>query len=205
MNTLRVAPRTNRFKCDRRVSSKPPVLPEHNPPSVAACSRECPECRYALYPNTGRCTNQECPRHVREAGGALTGAELLREYASPPLHHGRRWGALVYDGKPVHRGEGSGVTHGVGGYVAYLGRYEIDLEGIRQSSGLLDWIFQIGGKTWATARVTKDLLNALDSIFHPQANFCSGGGNKIISDPAEFLRNRIASVGRTDGPLRDAA
>jgi len=134
------------------------------------------------------------------------------------LFHGRRWGkwvldterfCLVYDGKPVHRGEGSGVTHGVGKYVAFLGKYEIDLESISQSSGMLDWIFQVSGKTWATARVTKDLLNALDDIFHPQGNLCSGGlsgsTTQTIANPTAFLRARIASVGKTDISLQDAA
>lgn len=177
----------------------------------------CRECRYALHPNSLRCTNLECPRHARESGGALTGAQILHEFAPPPLFHGRRWGSwtldverlcLVYDGKPVYRGEGSGVTHGVRAYVGYLGRYEIDLESISQSSGLLDWIFQVGGKTWATARVTKDLLNALDDVLHPQRYLCSGGlsggATQTIANPAAFLRARIASVGK-GGPTQGAA
>jgi hypothetical protein len=176
-------------------------------------SRECSVCEYALYPATGRCTNQECPQHIRTSGAAMTGAELLREYAPPPLFHGRKWGEWVLDaerltlafrGKPVSRGDGSNVTEGVERYVAYLGHYEIDIEAIRRSSQLLDWVFQVGGKTWATARVTKDLINAFDSIFHPQQNLCSGGGDKIIQNPKAFLKRRIATMGK-DGPLRDAA
>lgn len=93
---------------------------------------------------------------------------------------------------------------GVEQYTAFIGCYEIDVEAIRQSSGMLDWIFQIGGKTWATARVTKDLINAFDSVFHPQHNLCSGGSNKIIQNPRAFLRHRIETVGK-DGPLKDAA
>jgi hypothetical protein len=174
--------------------------------------RECSSCHYALYPNTGRCANFECPNYER-TGGAMTGAQLLREYAPPALFHGRKWGewtldaerlCLVFRGGPVTRGEGSGVTEGVERYVAYLGRYEIDLEQIRQSSRVLDWIFQVAGKTWATARVTRDLLNAFDSIFHPQRNLCSGGANKVIANPSAFLKQRIATAGKT-GPLRDAA
>jgi hypothetical protein len=185
--------------------------------AVPDSSRECSKCRYALYPATGRCTNYECPRHARETGGALTGAQLMREYAPPPLFHGRHWGdwtldterlCLVYDGKPVHRGEGSGVTNGVGAYIAFLGKYEIDLERINQSSALLDWIFQVGRKTWATARVTKDLLNALDDVFHPQRNLCSGGlsgsASRVIANPSAFLKRRIATVGN-NSPLGEAA
>ena len=185
--------------------------------AIPNSSRECSECNYALFPATGRCTNHECPRHIRESGGALTGTELLREYAPPPLFHGRRWGTwtldverlcLVYDGNPVHRGDGSGITHGVPRYVAFIGKYEVDLESISQSSGLLDWIFQVGGKTWATARVTKDLVNAVDDVLHPQRYLCSGGlsgsASQTISNPTAFLRARIASVGK-NSPTQDAA
>ena len=94
--------------------------------------RSCSKCAYALYPNTGRCTNCECPRHERKSGGAMTSGELLYEYAPPPLFHGRRWGAwtldterlvLVYDARPhpVTSGDGSGVTEGVQQYTAFLG------------------------------------------------------------------------------------
>jgi hypothetical protein len=186
--------------------------------AVSNHSRECALCNYALHPNTLRCSNGECPRHARESGGAMTAAQILHEFAPPSLFHGRRWGSwildverlcLVYDGKSVHRGEGSGVTRGVGAYVAFLGKYEIDLESISRSSGMLDWIFQINGKTWSTARVTKDLLNAFDDVFHPQRNLCSGGlsgsSTQTIENTAGFLRARIASVGKTDGPPKDAA
>jgi hypothetical protein len=110
---------------------------------------------------------------------------------------------LVYDAEPVTRGV---VGHE---YVAFLGAYEVDVERIRCSSGMLDWIFQINGKSWADARVVKDLVNAFDDIFHPQANLCSGGcsggiGNMTIKNPTAFLKKRISTVG-TDGPLRDAA
>ncbi len=137
----------------------------------------------------------------------MTGEQLLREYALPALYHGRRWGTwsldaerlcLVHQGKPVDRGDGSGVTEGVPRYVAIIGKYEVDLERIGDSASVLDWIFQVAGKTWASARVTKDLLNALDDVIHPQANLCSGAcgsgrGGRVIENPGAFLRNRIAT------------
>jgi hypothetical protein len=173
--------------------------------------RECADCSYATYPGTGRCTNVECPKHRRERG-AMTGEQLLREYAPPALYHGRRWGTwmldverlcLVHQGHPVDRGDGSGITKGVPRYVAFIGSYEIDLERIADSASALDWIFQVAGKTWANARVTKDLLNALDDVIHPQANLCSGAcgsghGDRVIKDPGAFLRNRIATAGVKD-------
>jgi hypothetical protein len=177
-------------------------------------NRECPDCRYAVYPATGRCTNQECPQHERETGGALTVAELLREYAPPALFHGKHWGdwtldterlCLVYRAFPVALGDGSGRSQGVPPYTAFWGDYEIDIERIRDSAAMLDWIFQIRRKGWATARVMRDLIEALNDIFEPQANLCSAGCNKRIGNPKKFLRSRIVAVGSTDGPLRDAA
>jgi len=165
----------------------------------------CQSCAYALYPMTGRCTNSECPEHS-SGTGVMTGAELLRAYVSPRLFHGRRWGqwtfdserlCLVFRASPESRGGIGSVTS----YIAYLGHYEIDLERIHDSAALLDWIFQVGSKTWASARVTKDLLNAFDSILDPQANLCSGAcgsghGGKTISSP-EFLHARIAKAARS--------
>jgi hypothetical protein len=185
------------------------LSPRNTPSKRGKWSRqECSQCHYALYPNTGRCTNHECPRSRRESG-ALSVTQLMHEYAEPELFHGRRWGSwtldierlcLVFEGQPVERGNGSGVTTGVPGYVAFIGGDEVDLERIRDSASALDWIFQLGGKVWATARVTRDLLNALDDVIHPQANLCSGaiGGcaGKTIAKPRKFLRQRIATVGK---------
>ena len=177
---------------------------KRNETSVPNSSRECSRCRYATYPETGRCTNYECPRHVRVGGGAMTGAQLLREYAPAPLFHGRHWGSwvldverlcLTFEGQPAVRGGMEGCPE----YIAYLGRYEIDIEHIRNSASALDWIYQVNKKVWGTARTMKDLLNAFDDIFDPQANLCScslgGGTGKVIEDPRAFLQHRVASVG----------
>jgi hypothetical protein len=143
----------------------------------------------------------------------MTVEQNMREYEPPPLFHGRRWGSwtldtericLVYRAFSVDLGNGSGRTAGVPPYTAYWGDYEIDIEVIRQSSQVLDWIFQIRGKGWATARVMKDLIEAFDDILYPQQNLCSNGCNKIIKEPKAFIRHRIATVGK-DAPLKDAA
>jgi hypothetical protein len=168
----------------------------------ASLKLSCPECFYAKYPNSGKCTNRECTQSERSSR-AMTSDELLREFEPPPLFHGRRWGAwtldteracLVYDAWQEVRGNGSGVTKGVPQYTAYLGAPEIDLDRIRDSAGLLDWIYQVEGKTWATARITKDLLSAFDAIFSPQQNLCTGGGSKTIANPTTFLRGRFKMV-----------
>lgn len=51
--------------------------------------------------------------------------------------------------------------------------YEIDLEEIHSSAAILDWIFQVHMKSWADAGAVNDLLQALDDILKPQANYCS--------------------------------
>jgi hypothetical protein len=198
----------------RNIASPSRSIDENPNPSNLSCSH----CSYALYPVTGRCTNGECPRHRRKGGGVMTADQLLREYAPPSLFHGRKWGdwtfdserlCLVFRAAPQPRGEGSDVTVGVPLYTGFFGTYEIDLERVRDSAALLDWIFQIQKKLWASARVVKDLLNAFDSIFDPQANLCSGAcgagsGGRVIKNPGEFLQKRIATVGNTDGSLKDA-
>ena len=139
----------------------------------------------------------------------MTASQLLYEYAEPRLFHGRKWGSwsldaermcLVLEGTRADRGDGSGVTQGVPRYTAIVGRYEIDLERISDAASMLDWIFQIAKKTWATAKVTRDLLNALDDVIHPQKHLCDGAmgsarGGRVISNPAEFLQKRFATVG----------
>ena len=71
--------------------------------------------------------------------------------------------------------------------------YYVDLERCRTSAELLDWIFQINQKTWATPEIVKDLLDAIDDLLCPQATLCSGGmagsaGKRI--DPVELLAGR---------------
>jgi hypothetical protein len=60
---------------------------------------------------------------------------------------------------------------------------------------MLDWVFQIQGKGWATLEVMFDLLRAFNDLFRPQANLCSGGGNKVIKDVGAFLQSRLDSGG----------
>lgn len=69
--------------------------------------------------------------------------------------------------------------------------YEIDIERIDRSSEMVDWIFQLNGKGWASTKDVADLIAALEDIFHPQANLCSGGGDNRIENPTAFLRQRI--------------
>jgi hypothetical protein len=68
---------------------------------------------------------------------------------------------------------------------------EIDLEEMRDSAEMMDKIFQIHRKSYVTAQDMLDLLKALEYIFNPQANLCSGGQHKTI-DATEHLQERLA-------------
>jgi hypothetical protein len=133
----------------------------------------------------------------------MTVEQILHEYREPELFHGRRWGlwtldterwCLVFEANEMLRGVEPEQ------YLAYLGHYEVDLERIRDSAAALDWIFQIRGKAWATSRVMRDLLNAIDDVIDPQASLCGGAmgggrGGRVIANPTAFLRKRVATVG----------
>ena len=92
------------------------------------------------------------------------------------LFHGRRWGVWQLDS---HRLVLIYIPDG----------YEIDVEEITSSAQLLDWLFQV--YRWTTPQEHYDLMQAFRDTFHPQANLCSGGGDKRIEDPTAFLRERI--------------
>lgn len=68
-------------------------------------------------------------------------------------------------------------------------RYEVDLEKITSSARMLDWIFQIAPKNWATPKVRSDLLDALEALLQPQGNYC-GAGRDVRPDPRAILRGR---------------
>jgi hypothetical protein len=52
--------------------------------------------------------------------------------------------------------------------------YEIDLEQCTTSAEMLDWIFQIAGKPWASDRVIAALVRLLDVLLDPHGRICSG-------------------------------
>lgn len=60
------------------------------------------------------------------------------------------------------------------------GAYYFDLDRTHSSAAVLDQIFQISGKIWATPRITKSLLTAITELVDPQANLCSGGAEKTL-------------------------
>lgn len=154
-------------------------------------TRECTKCHYAV-DSDGICTNLDChePRQVSPSGGAL-------RRTRPELFHGRRWGrwvldlerfCLVHSGRPTVR-----IGPDFKPYIAFRGSYECDLEYVRTSARLLDFIFQVRGSIWGIKGGIQDLVNALHDILYPQSSLCSNGIGKTISNPREFLQNRIAT------------
>jgi hypothetical protein len=91
-----------------------------------------------------------------------------------------RWGNWVFNPKHLT------LTHSPEDY-------EIDLETIHSSAAILDWIFQIQRKVWATAQTLHDLLRAFRDILDPQANYCSfeqdirSDGGKLARQFAQCL------------------
>ena len=69
--------------------------------------------------------------------------------------------------------------------------YEVDLERIHTSASMLDWIFQVRGLIFVSSKDLGDLIEALNWIFHPQAELCGGCLGSIrhgnIIKPLELL------------------
>lgn len=62
-----------------------------------------------------------------------------------------------------------------GGHVFH---YEVDLDRCDTGAKLLDWIYQVKHKIWASPDDIADLIYAVDDILgFVQANLCSGGQN----------------------------
>lgn len=53
--------------------------------------------------------------------------------------------------------------------------YEIGLDRCLTAAAVADWIFQINGKKWATPKVVKDFVSALEEVLNPQAKLCNRG------------------------------
>jgi hypothetical protein len=49
-------------------------------------------------------------------------------------------------------------------YDAWKERYWIDLDRCQTKSEVLDWLFHINNKTWATADIMKDLLSMFSMV-----------------------------------------
>jgi hypothetical protein len=93
--------------------------------------------------------------------------------------HGDRWGHWEFDAERL-----------VLMYEHGRHEYEVDLEDMTTSAGMLDWIFQVNTKGWASREEIGDLVQALDDLLRPQANLCSGGMDKKFH-PAKYIREHL--------------
>ena len=102
------------------------------------------------------------------------------------LQDGQRWGKWVVDAQSLtldYKEDG-----------AHEEKYHIDLTLIDSSSQMLDWIIQVSEKQWCSREEVGNLVRALDEIFLPQQNLCSGGGDKRLADVEGFLRGQFAGT-----------
>jgi hypothetical protein len=113
--------------------------------------------------------------NVRGGRSAVTATELMSADVPYPAN-GDRWGKWELDAKRL--------------VLVFDGHYEIDLEMIISSAGMLDWIYQINGKTWAERKDIGDLVQAFEDLFHPQGTLCSMGIDKKLN-ASEFLRAHL--------------
>jgi hypothetical protein len=72
--------------------------------------------------------------------------------------------------------------------------YEISLDEMTDSAQILDWVFQIQAKAWATPDTVSSLLDALADLLDPQANYCSGGVGRSCN-PREAIASFFALGG----------
>ncbi|HYZ12241.1 MAG TPA: hypothetical protein VFA08_01350 [Actinomycetota bacterium] len=70
-------------------------------------------------------------------------------------------------------------------------RYEIDLERCTTPAEVLDWIFQVRGKAFASPEVLTGLIHALQATLDPQATLCSWGVAKDAPVTAADVRRRL--------------
>ena len=64
---------------------------------------------------------------------------------------------------------------------------EIDLEKIKTSASMLDWIFQLHAKTWTPDESMADLLMFFYVLFHPQSTLCSMGNERGPINPKAVI------------------
>ena len=66
--------------------------------------------------------------------------------------------------------------------------YQIDLEQCHTTGKVLDFIIQVGKKTWATPEILAGLVMQLEAYLDLQGNFCGSGENRIFN-VKEWMRD----------------
>ena len=67
--------------------------------------------------------------------------------------------------------------------------YRISLKDIKSSACMLDYIFELNAKPWATNEITRNLLNAFQDLFDPRMTLCSAPGSGAVN-PEAILAER---------------
>ena len=74
-------------------------------------------------------------------------------------------------------------------------RYWMDLRRCCDSAGVLDFICQIAGKSWADDVILAGLVRALDDVIRPQRFLCSFGGSKEMTE--DEMLHRVKDFAKT--------
>jgi len=72
-------------------------------------------------------------------------------------------------------------------------RHEIDLLELNRPAQMLNCIFQVNAKEWATEADLGALVQALGYVFDPRATLCSGGQDQRFS-ARDWLQQRLGTV-----------
>ena len=65
----------------------------------------------------------------------------------------------------------------------------VDLRKITSSTCMLDIIFEVSGRSWASKEIVGDLIQALQDLFDPKVTLCGAVRDRPL-DPVAHLVNR---------------
>ncbi len=114
---------------------------------------------------------------------AAPGGSMAAFYALTPKGV-RRWGNWHFVAKNFT------LQFKPTGYGRY---YEFDLEKVTDSAYMLNCIFQLNSKAWATPEDIADLVKAFGRIFKPQRYLCTRGKDKKLDAP-RYLRRYLREL-----------
>ena len=67
-------------------------------------------------------------------------------------------------------------------------RYSIDLRKVTSSACMLDIVFDVSSKHWASSQLVGELIQQLRELFDPQITLCGGGKDRKL-DPVDYLNH----------------
>jgi hypothetical protein len=69
--------------------------------------------------------------------------------------------------------------------------YPVEFSDIHTSAKMLDTIFQVWQKSWATPQDISDMLRAMYTMLDPQKNYCSWGQSQTVPDVHKLIENML--------------